>query len=155
MSVFVTPFLSSNVLSLYTFLLVAENPNVRTQIHSDISYQNSYNFQSQHFILLKLLQITFKLSMSLIVTKTTSEIIKRKTNIADKTKPIPSLSKNLIFSLKSLKLKTQILIWPLYNTWNCLNGFHNLAIDAYRLVYPDQQAESLLSRSHDFILLVL
>ena len=73
---------------------------IRTQIHSDISYQNSYKFQSQHFILLKLIHITFKLSMSLIVTKTTSEIIKRKTNIADKTKPIPSLSKNLISFFK-------------------------------------------------------
>ena len=38
--------------------------------------------------------------MSLIVTKTTSEIIKRKTNIADTTKPIPSLSKNLISFFK-------------------------------------------------------
>ena len=52
-------------------------------------------------ILLKILRsVTFILSMSLIVTRTTNEIIKRKTNIPDKTKPIPSLSKNLISIFK-------------------------------------------------------
>ena len=94
--------------------------------------------------------------MSLIVTRTTNEIIKRNTNIPDKTKPIPSLSKNLIFVFKKSEFEnTKNPKWPLYNTWNCLNGFDNLAIDAYRVVDLDKQAESLISRSHDFILLVL